>query len=58
MPEKAAFFHFYSAFCFIPREISGLTVPLWPSIYGCLQFTNVLRICRPAMADLKMNKEC
>jgi hypothetical protein len=24
MPEKAAFFHFYSAFCFIPREISGL----------------------------------
>jgi hypothetical protein len=26
MPEKAAFFHFYSAFCFIPREISGLGV--------------------------------
>src|SRR6202162_4406671 len=26
MPEKAAFFHFYSAFCFIPREISGLEV--------------------------------
>lgn len=24
MPEKAAFFHFFSAFCFIPREISGL----------------------------------
>jgi site-specific recombinase XerD len=24
MPEKAAFFHLYSAFCFIPREISGL----------------------------------
>jgi len=24
MPEKAAFFHFYSAFCVIPREISGL----------------------------------
>ncbi len=24
MPEKAAFFHFYSAFCFFPREISGL----------------------------------
>src|SRR5690242_1673998 len=24
MPEKAAFFHFYSAFCFILREISGL----------------------------------
>jgi hypothetical protein len=24
MPEKAAFFHFYSAFSFIPREISGL----------------------------------
>jgi len=24
MPEKAAFFHFYSAFCFIPGEISGL----------------------------------
>jgi hypothetical protein len=24
MPEKAAFFHFYSAFCLIPREISGL----------------------------------
>jgi len=26
MPEKAAFFHFYSAFCLIPGEISGLTV--------------------------------
>src|SRR5690349_11166143 len=24
MPEKAAFFHFYSASCFIPGEISGL----------------------------------
>jgi hypothetical protein len=24
MPEKAAFFQFYSAFYFIPREISGL----------------------------------
>jgi pimeloyl-ACP methyl ester carboxylesterase len=24
MPEKAAFFHFYSTFCLIPREISGL----------------------------------
>jgi len=24
MPEKAAFFHFYSAFFSIPREISGL----------------------------------
>ncbi len=30
----------------------------WPWIYGCPQFTNILRICRPAMADLEMNKEC
>src|ERR1700722_13092775 len=27
MPEKAAFFHLYSAFWFIPREISGLADP-------------------------------
>ncbi len=30
MPEKAAFFHFYSAFCLIPGEISGLAVELAP----------------------------
>jgi hypothetical protein len=26
MPEEAAFFHFYSAFSFIPRKISGLAI--------------------------------
>jgi len=30
MPEKAAFFHFYSAFCFIPGEISGLVPVSFP----------------------------
>src|ERR1700730_5489704 len=36
MPEKAAFFHFYSAFCFIPREISGLSALLRKMQIRCL----------------------
>src|SRR6266850_6630910 len=38
MPEKAAFFHFYSAFCFIPCEIFRLGGQLGVSITNCLAY--------------------
>src|SRR6266850_2343806 len=43
MPEKAAFFHFYSAFCFIPCEIFRLE----PS-GGC---------CKPANQPAKRKED-
>jgi hypothetical protein len=47
MPEKAAFFHFYSAFCFIPREISGLVAAYRKllAIHFALSITTRVRRC-------------
>jgi hypothetical protein len=51
MPEKAAFFHFYSAFCFIPREISGLGPS---SAHGEERFFTTLADASPSEAEEKI----
>ena len=56
MPEKAAFFHFYSAFCFIPREISGLEpfnsahCMSLPAAVHCLRLGFRVMSCAPGWA--------